>query len=112
MRDVVEFSLDRIAWAAGAHHRAILALAERIASLDHEARNDAVEPRSIIETFLRKRFKVLDVAGRFVRKEGDFDLAEVGIEDCYIVHFFLGDSMSLPLRPVMSLGLGGDCSIS
>jgi hypothetical protein len=62
------------------------AAARRIAALGHEAGNDPVEGHAVVETALRQRLDALDMAGRKVGPELDYDVAAAGeIEDKAVV---------------------------
>lgn len=67
-----EFAVNGIAGAAGS-------VAFRVAALNHEARNDAVENQAVIKAFVGELFEVFDGFRRFVR-------IELALDDVAIFH--------------------------
>ena len=50
----------------------------RIATLRHEAGDDAMEEHAVVEAALRQRFDALDMAGREIGPKLDHDVAAAG----------------------------------
>jgi hypothetical protein len=61
--------------------------AGRVAALDHESFDDTMKDRAVVESFLRKEYKVIDGLGRFAGQQLDLETAEAGIESGIV---FLG----------------------
>ncbi len=81
VRAVVELGLHLVAGAAGAGHAAGADLGIGAASLNHEALDDAVEGRAVIELLAGQLEEVLHGARGDVRPELDGHVAEVGVDD-------------------------------
>lgn len=78
VRRSIELGLDGVAGAAHAVLRLVGILGIRVAALDHEARNDAVKGRPVVKAFLCEINEVLHMARCDIRKELQFDIAELG----------------------------------
>src|SRR5688572_22244845 len=79
---VVELGLDLVAGVPGAVHGAVLVvLGVRVAALDHETGDHAVEGGLVVEALLREVQEVLDVARSLVVQELDLHLAELRGDD-------------------------------
>jgi hypothetical protein len=61
----VRLTLDLIAWPAGPYAWIARFARERIASLDHEVLDDAVEPGAVVELTIRQLLEIADGAGHF-----------------------------------------------
>ena len=72
---VVELVLERVARAAGAGAR-------RVAALDHEVGDDAVEDDAVVEAVARELREVLDRLRRVVVEELDRDRAVIRVQRC------------------------------
>src|SRR6185436_16702156 len=83
VRGVVELSLHAMARPARAVAiaRALGVLRVRVAALDHEARDHAVEGGAVVETLARQVQEVLHVSGGLVGQELDLHLPEFRFDD-------------------------------
>ena len=85
-RDVCGLSLNSaLIWWPGppVPQRRLLGfvLGQRIAALNHEALDDAVETGAVVKTLVRQFLEILDVAGRDVRPEFEDHFALGGFDD-------------------------------
>jgi hypothetical protein len=70
MRLGVELSFDLVAWAPRSN-RGIIGFAQRIATLNHESFDNAVERGAVVKALRRELLKIFDRFGSYVRPEPD-----------------------------------------
>ena len=75
VRLLVELGIELVSGITGAGHAACAFFGVRAAALDHEALDDAVEGRAIIETVTGKFFEVLDGFRGHIGPEGNSHVA-------------------------------------
>lgn len=79
--DLVELSLESVGRAAGSVEFSRLIPGVRVATLNHEARDHAVEPGPIVKALPSEILEVFDVSGGDIGKELEPDDAVVGFQD-------------------------------
>src|SRR5690348_6268308 len=84
---VVELGFDLVAGSAGAPKTLLgIVLGVRIAALDHEILDDAMETSAVIKALFGEFFEILHVARRDVRPEFENHITGAGIENGNFAH--------------------------
>ena len=82
----VGLALDLVARPTGADPRVGRILRERIAALNHEVRDDAVEAGSIVELAVGQLFEIADGARHLGVEQLGLDGALAGFDSCVLGH--------------------------
>src|SRR4051812_33021087 len=90
----VSLAFDLVAGSPGADARVVGILGERIAALDHEVRDDPVEPGAVIELAVGELLEVLYSLGDFLIEQLGGDRSFAGRDGCGLCHGFLGYKLS------------------
>ncbi len=104
MLDVIELGLYGVTRSTGTVASSIVVLGVWVASLDHKARNNSVELRSVVEALSNERLKALDML-RSLQREKAHGYAPVGrfedrqfVGSFRIAHGVIGYRVERPLR--------------